>query len=67
MTARSLLVSAAACAVLVVAGRYLFDISWESAFVLAPVFVLVVGGIAFLVLLWTKVIRDFMRARRGAS
>ena len=67
MTARPLLVSALACAVLVVGGRYLFDISWESAFVLAPVFVLVLGGIAFLVLLWTKVIRDSLRARREPS
>ena len=67
MTARSLLVSGLACAVLVVGGRYLFDISWESAFVLAPVFVLVLGGIAFLVLLWTKVIRDSLRARREPS
>ena len=61
MTARSLAVSALVCAVLVVAGRFVFDISWQSALVLAPVFVLVVGGIAFLILLWTKVIRDSLR------
>lgn len=63
MPIRSLVLSALVCAVLVVAGRYLFDISWQSALVLAPVFVLVVGGIAFLVLLWTKVIRDSLRGR----
>jgi hypothetical protein len=61
VTARSLAVSALVCAVLVVAGRFVFDISWQSALVLAPVFVLVVGGIAFLILLWTKVIRDSLR------
>ena len=63
MSARSVALSALAVAVLVVAGRYVFDLSWESALVLAPVFVLVVGGIAFLVLLWTKVIRDSVRGR----
>ena len=63
MSARSLAVSTLLCAVLVVAGRYLFDISWQSALVLAPVFVLIVGGIAFLILLWTKVIRDSVRGR----
>jgi ATP/ADP translocase len=60
---RSLAISVLVCAVLVVAGRYLFDISWQSALVLAPVFVLVVGGIAFLILLWAKVIRDSLRGR----
>lgn len=63
MTTRSLAISALVCAVLVVGGKYVFDISWESALVLAPVFVLVVGGVAFLILLWTKVIRDSLRGR----
>jgi hypothetical protein len=63
VSVRSLALSALVCAVLVVAGRYLFDISWQSALVLAPVFVLIVGGIAFLVLLWAKVIRDSLRGR----
>ncbi len=63
MSPRSLALSALACAVLVVGGRYAFDISWQSALVLAPVFVLIVGGIAFLILLWAKVIRDSLRGR----
>jgi ATP/ADP translocase len=63
VSVRSLALSALVCAVLVVAGRYLFDISWQSALVLAPVFVLIVGGVAFLVLLWAKVIRDSLRGR----
>ena len=61
VSARTLALSAAICALLVVAGRYLFDVSWESAIVLAPVFVILAGGIVFLVLLWTKVIRDSLR------
>jgi ATP/ADP translocase len=63
VTARSLALSALVCAVLVVGGRYAFDVSWQSALVLAPLFVLVAGGIAFLVLLWAKVIRDSLRGR----
>jgi hypothetical protein len=50
------------CAVLVVVGKELFDLSWESALVLAPVFVLTLGGIAFIVVLWAKVIRDSVRS-----
>jgi hypothetical protein len=60
---RTLALSAALCAALIVGGRYLFDISWESAFVLAPLFVLCAGAVAFLVLLWAKVIRDSVRGR----
>ena len=63
MSVRALTVSALVCAILVVAGRFVFDISWQSALVLAPVFVLVLGGIAFLIVLWTKVIRDSLRGR----
>ena len=63
MSTRSPVVSTLAVAALVIGGKYFFDISWQSALVLAPVFVLVVGGIAFLILLWTKVIRDTLRGR----
>ena len=45
MNARAIVVSALAVAALVVGGKYFFDLSWESALVLAPVFVLTVGGI----------------------
>ncbi len=62
MTARAVAASVLACAVLVVVGKQIFDISWESALVLAPVFVLTLGGIAFLVVLWAKVIRDSLRS-----
>ena len=63
MTARALAISALVCAILVVVGRYLLDLSWDSALVLAPVFVLVVGAIAFLIVLWAKVIRDSLRGQ----
>ncbi|MEP7334789.1 MAG: hypothetical protein ABI717_03320 [Actinomycetota bacterium] len=62
MSARAVAASVLVCAVLVVVGKYFFEISWESALVLAPVFVLILGAIAFLVLLWAKVIRDSLRS-----
>ena len=62
VSARAVAASVLLCAVLVVVGKQLFDISWESALVLAPVFVLVLGAIAFLVVLWAKVVRDSLRS-----
>jgi hypothetical protein len=61
VSARTVALSVLACAVLVVVGKQLFDVSWESALVLAPVFVLSFGGIVFLFVLWAKVIRDSLR------
>jgi hypothetical protein len=52
--------------VLVVVGHELFDLSWESAFVLAPVFVFIAGGLAFLLVLWAKVIYESFRTRSRA-
>ena len=63
MSPRALALSAAICAALVVVGHYVLDISWQSALVLAPVFVVCAGAVAFLVVLWTKVIRDSLRGR----
>ena len=62
VNARAIALSALACAALVVGGKYFFDLSWESALVLAPVFVLCLGAIAFLVVLWAKVIKDSLRS-----
>jgi ATP/ADP translocase len=66
MSIRALALSAAVCAALVVVGRFVFDLSWQSALVLAPVFVLSAGAVAFLVVLWAKVIRESLRGRSGA-
>jgi hypothetical protein len=63
VNARTVAASVLVCAVLVVVGKLLFDISWESALVLAPVFVVILGAIAFLVVLWAKVIRDSLRSQ----
>lgn len=61
MSARTVAASVLVCALLVVVGKQLFHISWESALVLAPVFVLILGAIAFLLVLWAKVIRESLR------
>jgi ATP/ADP translocase len=66
MSIRAFALSAAVCGALVVVGRYVFDLSWQSALVLAPVFVLCAGAVAFLVVLWAKVIRESLRSRNGA-
>ena len=67
MTLRALAASAVLCAVLVVLGMWIFDITLESALVLAPVFVLSLGGIGFLVILWSKVIYESVRGRQSGN
>jgi uncharacterized membrane protein YgaE (UPF0421/DUF939 family) len=62
MSLRALAISAVAVTTLVVGGM-LFGLSFERAAFLAPVLVIVGGGVAFLVVLWAKVIRDSLRGR----
>jgi hypothetical protein len=62
VSARALVVSAASVAVLIAVGM-LFGLSFERAAFLAPVLVICLGGVAFLLVLWTKVIRDSLRGR----
>lgn len=67
MKARTWAISALVTATLVAVGRYVFDLDWENALVLAPLFVLCAGGIAFLLVLWTKVIYDSVRSSRSSA
>ena len=67
MNAKALALSALVCAVLVVVGHELFALTWESALVLAPVFVVLAGGMAFLVVLWAKVIYESLKRRSSAA
>jgi hypothetical protein len=62
VSARAIGVSAA-CVALLVAGGMLFGLSFERAVFLAPLLVICIGGVAFLVVLWAKVIRDSVRGR----
>jgi len=63
VTPRSLLLSSLVVAALV-AGGMLFGLSFERAVFLAPVLIIVAGGVGFLVVLWAKVIRDSLGQRR---
>jgi hypothetical protein len=57
------LVISAACVVVLIAGGMILGLSFERAVFLAPVLLICVGGVAFLLVLWTKVIRDSLRGR----
>jgi hypothetical protein len=63
---RNLAISAAGVAVLIVVGM-LVGLSFERAAYLAPVLVLIAGGVAFLVVLWTKVIYEAARKRSDSA
>jgi hypothetical protein len=60
---RALVVSAVACVVLVLAVAGFTQLSFERAAVLAPVLVVSVGAIAFLIVLWGKVAYESLRGR----
>jgi hypothetical protein len=66
MSIRALGISAAAVVVLIALGMA-FGLSFERAAYLAPVLVLIAGGVAFLVVLWTKVIYEAVRRRGGRA
>jgi hypothetical protein len=62
VSARALGISAA-CVALLIVGGMLLGLSFERAAFLAPLLVICLGGVAFLVVLWAKVIRDSLRGR----
>jgi Na+-transporting NADH:ubiquinone oxidoreductase subunit NqrD len=64
MSTRALAISLAACLGLTVITAWLLDWSLEKAIILAPIIVVVAGAAGFLVVLWAKVIRESVRARR---
>ena len=63
MTRRALAISAAACTALVLATAWLFAMPLERAAILAPVIVVTLGATAFIVVLWTKIVWDTLRAQ----
>ena len=67
MNARAIAISLAVCLGLVVLTALLLDWSLEKAIILAPIIVVVAGAAGFLVVLWAKVVRESIRARRGGS
>ena len=63
MPVRLIVPIAAACAALSLLASWAFDIPLERIALLAPVVVVAAGGVAFLVVLWTKVIVETVRRR----
>ena len=61
---RLTVLSLVACAGLDALAAWLLDWSFERAVILAPVVVAVAGATAFLVVLWTRVVWESVRARR---
>jgi hypothetical protein len=66
VTLRAVAISAAGVAVLIGVGMA-FGLSFERAAYLAPVLVLIAGGVAFLLILWTKVIYEAVRRRSRSA
>ncbi len=64
MTIRALAISAAACTVLVLGTSWLFAMPLSRAMILAPVIVVTVGVTVALVVLWSKVAWESLRAQR---
>ena len=65
MRLRVVLAAAAACAVLTALVAWALDWSFERAAILSPVVAMVAGGVGFLAVLWTRVVLDSLRRRRG--
>jgi hypothetical protein len=61
-----LLASLAVCAGLTALSAWILDWSFQRAATLSPVIVVVVGAAAFLVVLWSRVVWESIRKRRGS-
>jgi hypothetical protein len=59
-----LLASFAVCAGLTALAAWILDWSFQRAATLSPIIVLVFGAAAFLVVLWSRVLWESIRARR---
>ena len=57
----------AACLALAAITALLLDWSFGKAVILSPVIVLVVGAAGFLLVLWTRILVDTFRGRRGGA
>ena len=64
MSAERVLAVAAACVLLVLVAALAFRLPLERAAALAPVIVVTAGATVFVVLLWTKIAVDALRAQR---
>jgi hypothetical protein len=62
---RVVLVASAACLGLAALTALLLDWSFGKAVILSPIIVMVVGAAGFLLVLWTRILVDTFRGRRG--
>ena len=65
MRLRVVLVASAACLGLAAITALLLDWSFGKAVILSPIIVMVAGAAGFLVVLWTRILVDTSRGRRG--
>ncbi len=65
MRLRVVLVASAACLGLAAITALLLDWSFGKAVILSPIIVMVVGAAGFLLVLWTRILVDTFRGRRG--
>ncbi len=63
----AVVIALAACLALAAITALLLDWSFGKAVILSPVIVLVVGAAGFLLVLWTRILVDTFRGRRGGA
>jgi hypothetical protein len=62
---RVVVVSLAACLALTALTAVLLGWSFEKAVILSPIIVMVAGAAGFLVVLWSRILWESVRSRRG--
>jgi hypothetical protein len=62
---RVLLIAFVACLGLAAITALVLDWSFGKAVILSPIIVMVVGAAGFLLVLWTRILVDTFRGRRG--
>ena len=67
MHTRVVLIALAACLALAAITALLLDWSFGKAVILSPVIVMVAGAAGFLLVLWTRILVDTFRGRRGGA
>ena len=65
MRLRVVLIAFAACLGLAAITALLLDWSFGKAVILSPIIVMVAGAAGFLLVLWTRILVDTFRGRRG--
>jgi len=67
MRTRVVLIAFAATLALAAITALLLDWSFGKAVILSPVIVMVAGAAGFLLVLWTRILVDTFRGRRGGA